>query len=317
MIKKFIKKNLNIIVKFFVSIILFYQIFKTINLNQVVNSFSLLNLYFIPLVFFLIILNYLLSSIRWKYLLIHKNSEQIKISYLVNLYFIGSFFNNFMPTSMGGDVYKVYALGKKISSKSNAFAGTFMERFTGMIALVLISYIGLVQTLSFWEEMFTKYITGSEFLMYLFRFGVFFGFWLGTLFAFFSLKFLSNKILFFKKIYDSFYVYKGQYKVILIALLASLFVQIFSIFSQYFIFSALNVNLQITYALTVFPVITLVGFFVPSLNGLGIQDALYIQFFSIVGVNPEIALTASILYHLLRVFVSLIGGVLYAFGKDK
>jgi len=36
-----------------------------------------------------------------------------------------------------------------------------------------------------------------------------------------------------------------------------------------------------------------------------------------VGVPAETAVSASIIYHLLRLGVSLIGGVLYALGKDS
>mgnify|MGYP000035334764 FL=1 len=78
----------------------------------------------------------------------------------------------------------------------------------------------------------------------------------------------------------------------------------------------MGVNSPLDYALFIFPVITLISFFVPSLNGLGVQDALYMQLFLVVGIPAEISLSASIIYHLLRLFVSLFGGVLYALGKS-
>ena len=109
--------------------------------------------------------------------------------------------------------------------------------------------------------------------------------------------------------------YKGKNKVLLIAFLTSFIVQFLAIFTQYFIFLALGVRLPLFYSLFVFPVITLASFFIPSLNGVGVQDALYVQLFQVVYIIPELALSASILYHLFRLGVSLIGGVLYAAGK--
>jgi len=77
------------------------------------------------------------------------------------------------------------------------------------------------------------------------------------------------------------------------------------------------VKLPIFYAFFVFPVITLAGFFIPSLNGLGVQDVLYISFMGQVGVSESLAISASVLYHLSRLIVSLVGGVLYAMGKGE
>jgi len=311
------KKYRSLIIKVLVSSALFYFIFSRIDMETFLNNLSLLDRRFIPLILIFLILNYVVSSFRWKALLIHKDSDHVTVSYLTSLYFIGSFFNNFMPTSMGGDVFKIYALGKKLKNNSDAFAATFMERFTGMIVLVLISYFGLIETLDFWLTQLPDDLVSNTLFLWLFKFLLFFGFWIGTLGAFMSMKFLAKKISFVKKLYESFLVYKGNYRVISWALLTSLIVQLLAIFTQYFIFTALGVNLPLGHALFVFPVITLAGFFIPSLNGLGVQDALYVQFFGLVGVSSELALSASVLYHLFRLGVSLIGGVLYALGKDK
>jgi uncharacterized membrane protein YbhN (UPF0104 family) len=99
------------------------------------------------------------------------------------------------------------------------------------------------------------------------------------------------------------------------AFLTSFVVQFAVIFSQYFVFTGMGVNLPILYALFVFPVVNLVSFFVPSLNGLGVQEALFIYFFTAMGLTPEFALGASLLYQLFRLTTSLFGGILYAMGK--
>ena len=80
---------------------------------------------------------------------------------------------------------------------------------------------------------------------------------------------------------------------------------------------SLGLHPAIIYSMFALPLITLAGFFIPSLNGIGVQDALYVSMFSVVGISAESALTASVLYHILRLVVSLIGGVLYAFGLDE
>jgi len=63
-----------------------------------------------------------------------------------------------------------------------------------------------------------------------------------------------------------------------------------------------------------FPLITLIGFFVPSINSYGVQDYLYDLLFP---VGSGIAIAASIIYHMVRMLVSLLGGVFYALGKNS
>lgn len=311
------KKYLNIFLKVVISISLFYFLFSNIDVNSLFNNFQLLDKRYLFPIFLLILLNYIVSSIRWKHLLLDRNSEEVSIKYLTFLYFIGSFFNNFMPTSIGGDAFKIYALGKKIKNNALAFTSTFMERFTGVIVLVLISYFGLVKTLDFWINQLPDAIKYNSFLTITFEVLLFGGFWIFSFIAFLSLNYLSKKVSFLKKIYESFLIYKEEKKILLIAFFTSALVQLFSIFTQYLIFLALGVQITIWNAFFIFPITTLAGFFIPSLNGLGVQDTLYVHFFGVLGFSKELALSASVIYHLSRLLVSLFGGVLYALGRDK
>ncbi len=311
------KKRWQIVLKILVSVVLFSVIFSRIDFSNVLSNFQLVDLRYLPLLVVLLVLNYVVSSIRWKTLLIHKNSDKISVKYLTQLYFVGAFFNNFMPTSIGGDIYKVLALGKKISSKADALAATFMERFTGVVALVLISYFGLIKTFEFWVGQLPSAVSENSLYLTLFKFLVFFGFWIAAGGAFVLLRVFSKRVKILENVYNSLLSYKGRNEILISAFLTSFVVQLLGIFTQYFVFASMGINLSFGYALFVFPVITLASFFIPSLNGLGVQDALYMQLFLNAGVPAELALGASIIYHLLRLFVSLFGGILYVFNKEN
>jgi len=292
------KKSLQMLLKILVSGTLLTIIFLQVDKEIFLNNIKLLDLRFAPLIFLFIILNYVIGAYRWKSLLIHNNAEKVSVKYLIYLYFTGAFFNNFMPTTVGGDVYKIYKLGKKIDNTVDAFSATFMERFTGVIALVFISVVSLVQLLGMW---------GVILLV---------GFFISIIVGYLALGFLSNKYDKLTKIYNSISAYRGKPKVLWWAFLTSFVIQLLSIFTQYFIFFALGIPLPVVYSLFIFPVITLAGFFIPSLNGIGVQDALFMKLFLTVGVATPISLSASIIYHLFRLGVSLVGGVFYAMGKD-
>ena len=287
-----------VVLKIAVSVGLLAYIISKIDKQELVQHIKLLDYKFIPLIVVFIILNYIVSSIRWKQLLIHERSNEVSVGYLTSLYFIWSFFNNFMPTSIGGDVYKVYKLGKKINDNTFAFTSTFTERFTGVLILALFSVLSFAGFLKYWIIL----------LLFWFVLSIYLGFVV--------LQKLSKRIKILGKIYASLMTYKGHYKMMLRVFILAVIVQLMSLLTQYTIFLALGIKIDYFYALFTFPVITLATFFIPSLNGIGVQDALYMSMFELVGVPKELSLAASVLYHLFRLGVSLVGGVLYGLGKS-
>lgn len=288
------------ILKISVSIVLLTVILFKVDKKQLVQNISMMNPWFIPIIVGLIVLNYFVSSVRWKKLLIHSDTSHISVKYLTSLYFIGSFFNNFMPTSVGGDVYKVVKLGKKLGNTTDAFTATFMERFTGVVALLFISSGALIKLLGIWGVL------------------IFLAVLAGIPIGYIALGFVAKKMKKLQKIYDSISTYKKSPKVLIVAFLTSFIVQLCSIFAQYFVFKSIGGNFSPFYAMFVFPIIILASFFIPSLNGIGVQDALYIKLIAqpTPGLTADLALSASVLFHLLRLGVSLVGGVLYALNKD-
>ncbi len=313
------KKVYKIILRVGLSALFVYLTFTTSDLNyaEVSKIIRSATMWYFPIIAALIILNYVVSTYRWKDLLLTDDANKPSYLSFLNLYFIGSFFNNFLVTSIGGDAYKIYKLGKRLEDTPKVFAATFTDRFTGFLMLVIISYFGFLFTWHMWFDFANSFVNNSP-LTYLVLVLCLLGFWIATGVFFLFLKVLAKKVSSAQKLLNVLLMYKEHKNKILAALITSLFVQLFAIFSQYFVFASVGYTLPLGFALFVLPVITLAGFFVPSINGIGVQDYMYKELFLLVGVPPAISLSASILYHFLRLLVSLIGGLLYALGKaDK
>jgi hypothetical protein len=79
------------------------------------------------------------SALRWREYLI---ALQIPIRYgtLFRLYFVGTFFNAFLPTGIGGDAYKAIRIGRgrPPGTLRNAFASVFLDRFAGVVGLAVL-----------------------------------------------------------------------------------------------------------------------------------------------------------------------------------
>jgi uncharacterized membrane protein YbhN (UPF0104 family) len=87
----------------------------------------------------------LISAYKWGVLL-RANGKAQPYPWLVGIYFVGQFANNFLPTSVGGDAIRVVALGRRTGSYAQASASVFMERLSGFLALSLIALGALLVT---------------------------------------------------------------------------------------------------------------------------------------------------------------------------
>ncbi len=60
------------------------------------------------------------------------------------LYFIGLFFNNFLPANIGGDAYKIVDLGRQENRSLGVFCSTVLDRLIGMTALTVLAVVFLL-----------------------------------------------------------------------------------------------------------------------------------------------------------------------------
>ena len=88
------------------------------------------------------IIGLLISAYRWQLLL---STQQVRapIWDLLRSYLIGGFFNNFLPTRVGGDVYRMVDSGKYSGSLLRPAAVIIVERLTGIYGLLLIGVVAV------------------------------------------------------------------------------------------------------------------------------------------------------------------------------
>ena len=131
------------ILKYGLSIgLLAWLIFQT-DLSNVMGLITKADHQFILLAFVVYLFSIVVIAYRWQVLL---RAHQIPLSLgrTTTLYFIGHFFNNFLPTSIGGDAIRAYSAGVDIGKQANAFASVFIERFVGLFAIVTLALTGFL-----------------------------------------------------------------------------------------------------------------------------------------------------------------------------
>ena len=83
------------------------------------------------------------ASVRLQFL-IGAQDIVVTLRETLPLTFIGYFFNNFLPTAIGGDVVKAYYLSHKTEDKAGSYASVFVDRVIGLITMILMAFVALL-----------------------------------------------------------------------------------------------------------------------------------------------------------------------------
>lgn len=91
----------------------------------------------------LLSVQYPVSAWKWqKALKLH--GVDYPFGYLLRILCIGFFFNNFLPSSVGGDAYRAYRTFPDASRPAYSISSIIVERALGLIVLVLFGYLAAV-----------------------------------------------------------------------------------------------------------------------------------------------------------------------------
>jgi hypothetical protein len=98
--------------------------------------------FFLPLILLFISTTFL-GSWRWK-LILACNSLIQSIPRGAYLYLVGYFYNNFLPTAIGGDIMRGYEATRKLGSPYKVFSSIVVERIMGLLAALTIALFFLL-----------------------------------------------------------------------------------------------------------------------------------------------------------------------------
>lgn len=315
------------IFRFLITIGLLFVIFyKFIDYQILIDSIKDIDILYFVLAMIIFVIATFFSSIRWQ-ILIKNQNYNVPLYCLFKEYLTGLFFNNFLPTSIGGDVSRVIGLNSYLRKDKDdktflkfSFSSVFIERVFGFSVLIIVANIGIL-FLEFTSFPYLKLM--SFFLLILCSLSIFF---------------LSNgklnnitKKLFLKtpllphilkekssEIFDTFRIYTNNKSNLLLVFLASV---VFRLVEGYFIFLVVqSLHLDTDYNLNYLVIIVLSAMInvlrlFPSVNGLGISEVSWISFLAIFGIPAAKATLLSLLIYTASLLVSLSGGIFYLIKK--
>ena len=232
------------------------------------------------------------------------------LSFYVKSYFKGSFFNQVLPSSIGGDAVRVIDLGSCGYDKKEAFYGVFVDRVVGLIGLLVLN---LLSTILF----FGTFVDSFSWLIITISLAGITGF--ASLFYFNKIAFLED-YKFLNLLYklanrlNDLYAQKNiLYKHIFI----SVGVHLLTVMAIYAIALSIDVRLSFQTFLIAIPPVFLLMIVPLSLAGWGIREGAMVGILMLVYEDKTKILAISILYGLLLIISALPGSFFWIKGVRK
>ncbi|MDD2942083.1 MAG: lysylphosphatidylglycerol synthase transmembrane domain-containing protein [bacterium] len=118
----------------------FSLIFLFVDVGELTALLLRLDLGSISVLALLTVVMIWVSCLKWQVFL-RAFGHEVPVLRLMRLYTVGYFFNTFFPSFVGGDVARSYHLGSGLGSQKDAAVSTFLERFTGLLAMSMLSLV--------------------------------------------------------------------------------------------------------------------------------------------------------------------------------
>lgn len=228
-------------------------------------------------------------------------------------YFVGLFFNNFLPANIGGDAVKVYDVARLGADAYQVIAVTLLDRLLGVFSLCVLAAIAALFLLD----------RGPHYLLYLAVFaacmipaiGFYFFRPLGNWLRRSALRLrplaIDRRVT---SILDHLAPFKGRRGLVANLAVFSMAIQALRVLTHVLVGLALGIPIgsQLLLQFFVFvPILSLAMIPPITINGLGIREGLGILLFAEAGIGRADAFTLEFLTYVISVVVSLVGLVFF------
>jgi len=309
---KISKKITYFLAKISVTTLCFVYIFNNINFSEVLNASKDINYRLIMWAVFVLIIQVFLASYRWFIINKHISVTFTKFRQLLRYVWIGLFFNQVLPSSVGGDFIRGYYLCKFHQVKtSEAIFSVFIDRVIGLLALLFLSTIAL-QLLP--KEVSNKFpILDYFFLSWLFIF---------ILINIDKWEFLNKHIFTKLRKYLTYFVLLREmlYETLIgvFNFIISMFIHVLTIIVFFIISLAMGIEIKLLDLFIVIPFAILLMALPLSFAGWGIREGIIVFGFNLFGLPSHLSLTLSLIYGFLVLAVSLFGAMVWIkFNKNE
>ena len=260
-------------------------------------------------------LGVVVSGMKWRGLLRARRIEMPLVE-TVRLYWIGMFFSNFLPTSVGGDAVRL-SLARHRGSVHELAASILVERLTGLAMLLGVLAAGLAVHATFAGSFA---VPDSVWVLVLITaVGIVLALLLPRPMRRLTARVrrrlpsrLGPATIMAERVLHALRAYGANPRALLSAVGMSLPFYITIVLSHAACLAAVGAHVTPLQLLVVAPLVSLVSVIPIVPNGAGLTEGAFVLLYAGVGVPPDVALAAALLRRLVDLVNSAIGGGIWA-----
>ena len=251
-----------------------------------------------------------LKSYKWQRLLA---ADGIRITQAEAFasYMVGTFFNLFLPSSMGGDAVRAVETARRSGRAVATVTSVAADSVLGFTAIGAVGLIALASGAASALEPHERLVAAILYVGVAAASFVAFTPWPGKLLRFFGLDRWPRLARIVAGVEESLAAYRRSGRLAELALL-SIAAQCIVVVVVWMIGRSVGVAASLSYYFVAVPLVSLVESLPFTIYGIGLRDVTYVYLLGLVGTAEEKALALSVVYLLLTVMYSLIGGVVFA-----
>jgi uncharacterized membrane protein YbhN (UPF0104 family) len=243
-----------------------------------------------------------LCCVRWLWLSRPLGFHQ-SLSRFSAIYFVGMFFNLFLPTSVGGDAIRAIYLANGSGRRLAALFSVLLDRASGLVVLIGVACLALL---------LSPVALPLQLRWMTFALGI------GTCLGMLALPFIVRINLKQPKIHAFLSLlrdYPLKPGLIVGSAGLSIIVQVLNAVLVGCIGIGLGLKVPAIYYGVAAPMVTLFTLIPISLNGMGLREGAMVVFLAPAGIASADAITLAFLWFLVQTTTSVFGAVPYLFGR--
>lgn len=297
-------KKLALVIKILISAALIYFVARRIDFSNFSGAWKRIDWRYMAGAYLLLIISMLANSIKWHGLL-KVQGVDVGLKRVTSHYLVGYFFNNFLTGV--GEVKRIYDLSKETGKSHGVAASVFMERWTGVVSQVAMAVLAMGLAYGEIPQLHTVLLVCEILFIVLLVMFLVAG-RVSRIPLVDRFKSVHQWLETFREAYGE-YIHKP--KSLGIAFLLSLIPPVALIFIHWLLTLGLGYNTGLLSFVLFIPIISVFSQVPVTINGIGVQELLFVKLFGLAGIPPETAFTVSILSHILKIGVGAIGGAIY------
>ncbi len=299
-----------------VTAVLLLLVLRKVGVAELATALRGADMRFIVLAFVVGHVTFLPKVLNWQQLL-RAQGHELRFLSLFRLYLVGVFFNNMLPTNVGGDVVRSYEVGKRISDPATGLATVFVERLTGLVVLVALAVIAVMANLDRIDNPVLTLAVAAACVGLIAITWVAFNPMMLELLIRWSPEAIARQLARLRKFQTALHRYRGQRRLFVNSVILSLIFNAGAILYMYVAVFAFHESVSLRGVLFVVPISMVVGMAPFAFNGVGLQEWACVLLFPRVGVSASGALSAMLLVRAITLITAAIGGLLYLQLKSR